>query len=157
MQQFHGEKRHAPFLADRVDPDDMLVIDGRDGAGFAHETLPSPRVHGEVRMQHLEGDGPLQARIVGPQHDAHAAGADQPQDPIAAQPPYFVGQLRGGQHAGKKRDLIARVIRETGHRRSGIRRLVGHTGKRCRGLLFCLARIGRHVGPIADVPPMDTI
>jgi len=60
-------------LIDLVNGDEVVVGDGGGSAGLAAEALAGHFVVRQLRIEHLDGDIALQARIVALQHDAHAA------------------------------------------------------------------------------------
>jgi len=96
-QQWHGDERHAAFLAHLVDGHDALVLHGGHGPSLAQETFLGPGVAGQRRLHHLQGHRTLQLKVFGQKHHAHAARANHPQHPVAAQPAHLAGLLRRDQ------------------------------------------------------------
>jgi hypothetical protein len=66
-----------PHVVQRAD---VRVVELRDGARLAVEALPELRVGGDVRRQHLDGDGAIQPRIARAIHFAHAARPERGDD-----------------------------------------------------------------------------
>ena len=64
-------------LLDRIERDDVGVVQGGSGAGFLLEPAKSLGIVGKCRRQHLDGDVAAEARITGAVHLAHPAGAEQ--------------------------------------------------------------------------------
>jgi hypothetical protein len=54
-------------------------------AGFAQESLAGRRSRGQLGGHDLDGHDPMQLLIEGPEHDAHAAAADQLKNFVVAQ------------------------------------------------------------------------
>jgi len=63
-------------LLDRVDRDDVRVVERSDGLGLALEALPALRVRCHARREDLQRDLAVQARVLGLEDLAHAADAD---------------------------------------------------------------------------------
>jgi hypothetical protein len=71
--------------ADVVDRDDVGVAELRDRLRLAHQPRPGLALaEPHAGAQQLERDPPIELRIVRREHHAHAAGADPPQDHVAA-------------------------------------------------------------------------
>ena len=81
LDQLHGEERLAVDFLDRVNRDDVGVVQRGDRAGFAREPLP---VLGVVSLEDFERDVPLEARVAGPVDLAHAPDAEQGNDFVGA-------------------------------------------------------------------------
>jgi hypothetical protein len=124
-EQRHRQERHPPVLIDLVHRDDVVVLDGRDRLGLAHEAPAGVLVRGQLRPDHLERDVPLEAQVLGQEDDAHAAGPQPLQDAVIPQP--------------------ADLVRAQGRRQEGVRRPVG-------GLLSRGAFAGRHGGGLLRGP-----
>ena len=70
-------------LAAVDDRDDVRVRETRDCLRLATEPLDVLGIVGEVLVQHLERDPPLEARVEGTEDARHAAGAEQVLDLVA--------------------------------------------------------------------------
>ena len=70
--------------ADAVDGRDAGVLQLTRYLRLLHEAPLEVRQVAVVLAQHLEGDGALERRVAGAQHDAHAAAGDLAQDGVAA-------------------------------------------------------------------------
>ena len=81
LDQLHREERLAFDFLDRVDGDDVRVVQRGDGAGFAREALA---VLGVVSLEDFERDVALEARVAGPVDLAHAPDAEQGDDFVGA-------------------------------------------------------------------------
>jgi hypothetical protein len=77
---------HQVIRPDIVQSADIGVIQRRDGAGFAFETLA------EGRLGDLHGDHPAEARIAGLVHFAHTPGSKRGKDFV--RPESFAGRER---------------------------------------------------------------
>ena len=77
---------HQVIRPDIVQSADAGVIQRRDGAGFAFETLA------EGRLGDLHGDHPAEARIAGLIHFAHTPGSYRGKDFV--RPEFFAGRER---------------------------------------------------------------
>ena len=73
--ELHAEVALAVVLADLVDRDDARVIEQRDGLGLVLEPAQLGVVGQHAGLDHLEGDGPVEADLPGLVDDAHAAAA----------------------------------------------------------------------------------
>ena len=85
LDHFHGQKQDSVTSLDRIDRDDVGVVQGGSGAGFPLESAQSLGIVGKCRRQHLDGDVAAEARITGAVHLAHPAGAEQGDDVIGAE------------------------------------------------------------------------
>ena len=72
----HDEELAGRRLADFVDGDDVGVVERRGGARLAQEALDDRRLLGAGVAHHLDRDRPVQPRVEGAEHLAHAAAAD---------------------------------------------------------------------------------
>ena len=79
----HREVDAAVDVARVVDRDDVRVLQRHHELRLAGEALAEPLVPRQGGRDELQRDGPLQAQVVGPVHDAHPAAADQLLDPVA--------------------------------------------------------------------------
>jgi hypothetical protein len=80
VHQLHGQEGVAVLGADVVNVHDVRVVEGRGRTGFLLEAGAALVVLGELGGQDLEGDLPLQPRILGAVHLAHAPDAQGTQD-----------------------------------------------------------------------------
>ena len=71
-------------LAVVVDAGDARVVEHRGGARLGAEPLDELGVRGELGLEHLDRDAAAQPAVDGLPHLAHAAGGDQPLQPVAA-------------------------------------------------------------------------
>ncbi len=83
--ELHGEKRNAVRLLDRVDRDDVGVVQRRDGARLAPEALDPLRRSRHLGRQDLERDLARELRVLGQVDLAHAALAELPENPVLIQ------------------------------------------------------------------------
>ena len=67
-------------LLDRMDRDDVRVVERRDGAGLSLKAREPIRIAGQIGRQDLERDIAAEPRIAGAIHLAHPAGAQQRDD-----------------------------------------------------------------------------
>ena len=121
VQQLHGQVRRAAVLAHLVDRDDMVVLDRRRRPSLAQEPCPR-RLAGRLRrLHHLQRHAPLELRVDGLQHHAHAAAAENPPDAIGPDPPQLVrllrrihelGQLRAQRRSPLAGDRIERGVKD---------------------------------------------
>jgi hypothetical protein len=101
-QQWHRQERHAVLLGGLVDGDDVVVLDGGDRLGLGEEPLQDAGARHQLRLDDLHGDLAFQARVVGLEDHAHAAGAEQRQDVVRPQPAQFAGLVGGTQEAERR-------------------------------------------------------
>ncbi len=73
FDELQGQERNAVRFLDRVDGDDVGMIQGSDGARLALESFTAVRVHRQPWRQHLEGHAASEARVLGGVDLAHAA------------------------------------------------------------------------------------
>src|SRR5262249_45677404 len=69
-----------------VERADAGMIQRRDGTGFAFEALFQIERRRKMAGQDFDGDGPIEARIAGTVHFAHAARAQRRDDFVRAEP-----------------------------------------------------------------------
>lgn len=81
---FHGDEGRAVGVTDLVNRADRRMIQRRGTAGLAHELGLGRRVAGGAGY-HLQRDLAVQGSVVGEEHRAHAAAAEQALDPVAAE------------------------------------------------------------------------
>jgi hypothetical protein len=67
-------------MADVVEGADVRMIEARNDARFAFEALARLGAHGEVPLQHLDRDRPVQAGVAREVDLAHPAGAQHLDD-----------------------------------------------------------------------------
>ena len=58
LEQLHGVPQQLTAGADAVDRDDVRVVEGGGGAGFAPEPLDGALAKGERGWEHFDGDTP---------------------------------------------------------------------------------------------------
>ena len=81
----HDDVVDAILRADVVERADVGMVQAGDGAGLALEALAACGVGGEECGQHLDGDGTVQPRVLGPVHLTHTAGPDRGGDLVGTQ------------------------------------------------------------------------
>ncbi len=77
VDQLEGQKRNAVRLFNRVNGDDVRMIEGGGGQRLALEPFAAIAIAGELARQHLYRDSTLQAGIVGEVDLAHTAFPEQ--------------------------------------------------------------------------------
>ena len=82
FDEFHGEEMDAVGFFDREDGDDVGVIEGGDGAGFALKTGEAVGIARHIGRQNLEGDVAVEFGVGGAIDLAHAAGAEGADDAV---------------------------------------------------------------------------
>lgn len=97
LDELHGEEVHVAGLLDRVDGDDVGVVERGDGLGLALEALAALAVGADRGWEHLEGDAAVEVRILGRVDLAHAAVAEGARDPVVVQrqPDHAASQVAG--------------------------------------------------------------
>ena len=80
--QFHHQVARFVFAADVVERADVRVVQLRDRAGFALETLPQVGTRGEMCRQDLDGDVALEPAVPGAVHLTHATRPNPSDDLI---------------------------------------------------------------------------
>ena len=78
----HRQVQPAVGLAGVVDRDDVRVLERGGQLGLSEEACPEAIVLRQLGGHELERERALQAHVVRPVDDAHAAPADQPLDPV---------------------------------------------------------------------------
>ena len=71
---------HAAFRADRVDGDDVGVVQLRGGLRLDAEASEPAGIDGRAEGKHLEGDAPVERALHGFVDDAHSAAAQRADD-----------------------------------------------------------------------------
>ena len=66
VHQLHGQKTHTIGFFDRVDGDDVGMVESGEGLGLTLETGQPLGVGGQLGRQHLERHLAVQGRILGP-------------------------------------------------------------------------------------------
>ena len=83
FEQLHDDERLAPVvLVDVVDGADVRMIQRGGGPRFAVESLQRVRLGDERLGQELQGNHPREPRVLGLEHDAHAAAAQSLENPV---------------------------------------------------------------------------
>ena len=85
LDVLHGEEALAVGLFDRIDGDDVGMVERGDRLDLALEAGEAVGIFGEGRRQSLQGDLAMQAQILGEVDDPHAALTQFRQDPIVRQ------------------------------------------------------------------------
>ncbi len=80
LDQLHHEEPDRARLLDRIDRDDVRMIQRGGGARFTLEAAEPIGIGGEGRRQDLDRDVTAEAPVAGAVHLAHAAGAEQRHD-----------------------------------------------------------------------------
>ena len=70
------------MLVDRVDRDDVGMVERGDRTRFALEAVASLGVVGQRVREHLQGDAATELRVVGEEDFAHATRADRADDAV---------------------------------------------------------------------------
>ena len=100
LHQFHRQEQPALVLFDRVNRDDVGMIQRGDGSRFAGEALAAIRIGGDGVGQDLEGHPPAEFQVLGLVHLAHPARPKRTHDPV----------VREGRRNHSARTLSARMI-----------------------------------------------
>ena len=77
LDQFHREEDTSVDLINRVDRDDVRVVEGGDGSRFTVEPRDGVGIGFDAGRQHFQRDVPLELRVAGTIDVAHAAAAKQ--------------------------------------------------------------------------------
>ena len=83
--QLHGQKVDLAGLLNRVDGDDVRVVEGGDRLGLALEPLAAGRISRQGFRQDLKGDLAAQAGVLRLEHFAHAAASQLGKDLVMIQ------------------------------------------------------------------------
>ena len=86
LDEAHGIERLPLVLPHFVDGDNMRVIQARRRLGLDPQPPREIRRIQRTRQDHLERHGTIQAQLVSPVDDPHAAAANLPLDPVVAEP-----------------------------------------------------------------------
>ncbi len=84
LDQLHGEEADTLGLLDRVDRDDVGMIQRGQGLGLPLEAVEPLRICGQLGRQHLQGHLAVEAQILGTINLAHTARTELFQDPVMA-------------------------------------------------------------------------
>ena len=103
LDQLHRQEPHAVLILDRIERDDVRVVEAGDDAGFVFESRQAFRVRGHAGRQYLEGHVTTESVIPGPIHLAHAAGAERRDDVVSTES----GAYRDGHRKNLRADSIA--------------------------------------------------
>jgi hypothetical protein len=82
LHQLHRQEEEAVSFLDRVNRDDIRVVEGGDGTRFTFESRPAVGIARRLVRQDLERDLASELRVFGQVDFAHAAGAQRAQDAI---------------------------------------------------------------------------
>jgi hypothetical protein len=86
LDQLHRQEAGRGVVLDRVQGDDVRVVERRYGARLALEALEPLRVRGEALRQHLERDVAAEPGVARAVDLAHPARAQRGDDLVAAEP-----------------------------------------------------------------------
>ena len=86
LDQLHDQCERVARPFEAVNLRDVRMIERGEDFGLALEPRQPLSVLGHVGRQHLEGDLALQRRVLGPVDLAHAAGAQEGEDFVGAEP-----------------------------------------------------------------------
>ncbi len=117
FEELHRQEGDAAILADLVDGDDVVVLRAprppAPRAGNAGVPLSLAARAGSIALRATRR---CELGILGPEDDAHAAGAQHLQDAVGAQPAQLVRSLgRGQEIIGYLRGRVVRGSRDAGH------------------------------------------
>ena len=104
LDELHHEKRGLAVLAVVVEPDDVLVLEGREDACLARESTAKLEILGNPGVEQLDRDVTAQAPVAGAPDRAHATLTDASTQLVAA-----------GDEVGHTREsarVMARLRRE---------------------------------------------
>ena len=85
LDQLHRQEPNAVLILDRIERDDVRVVEAGDDAGFMFKSRQAFRVRGHAGRQDLERNVTTEAAIPRPIHLAHAAGAERRDDVVATE------------------------------------------------------------------------
>ena len=88
FEELHDEIGNPIDRSDVGDVDDVRMLDARGRTSFAEEALDERRVLGESRVENLDRDALLEARVERLVHDAHPSGAKSAPKLVLADPLY---------------------------------------------------------------------
>ena len=94
LDQLHRQEPNAVRILDRIERDDVRVVEAGDDAGFMFESRQAFRVRGHAGRQDLERDVTTEAAIPRPIHLAHAAGAERRDDVVSTESGAYEGRHR---------------------------------------------------------------
>ena len=97
LEQGHGHEWYAAVLANLVDGDHVIVLDGGGRLGFPQEALAGGEAGTTSRQQHFQSHRATQLDVLRSKNDAHAPGTQNAQDAVGPQPAHLSGPLRGPQ------------------------------------------------------------
>jgi hypothetical protein len=80
--ELHGNKLLTLGLIDVVNRNDVRVIQGRGGLRFLYEPPAALRIRDFVRGQDFQGDKPVEVQVLCFVDDAHASGAELPENAV---------------------------------------------------------------------------
>jgi len=135
LDQLHGEEPDAFLLLDRVEHHDVRVVEPRDRAGLALEPREPVRLARHCARQRLDGDLASQARVGGAKHLAHAARAEERDDPVGPETAAGRERHRGtmAQSGGDSRSVVRAAGRAVGGRSDGTPARTRHINRAVRG------------------------
>jgi len=132
-----GNEGNAAVFADLEDGKDVFVIQHGRRLGFEQKPLAEAGHGGNGRLHGFEGNAAFQARVLGQEHHAHAAGAEQFQQAVLGQPADFILGLGWRKEREKVTGLSTCAAAR--HGRGG--RFVGLQGKCIRLPLYHFAHL----------------
>ena len=86
LDQLHRQEPDAVLILDRIERDDIRVVEAGHGARLVFESRQAFGVRGHVGRQHLERDVTTEAAIARTVHLAHAARAERGDDLVLTEP-----------------------------------------------------------------------
>ncbi len=163
--KLHDKEWNAGVLRDRVNRDDVRMIDARRRPRLAKEPFAGWRVQHELRRHQFDRDGPAELGVESAQHHTHGAMADDVEDLVVADAADRARPLGGVESNMAKRRLDRRAALYAGlggfERRFAV--AVGITDRGpLRFLDRCVARAGRKrqsrfVGARTFQPPFSNL
>jgi hypothetical protein len=81
----HCQEGHAVGLLDRVDGDDVGMVESGQRFGFTPEASDACHVASRLWREQLERHAPVQPQVLGGPHVPHPASAQLPEDPVVPQ------------------------------------------------------------------------
>ena len=85
IDQLHRQEVGVAILLDRVDGDDVRVVQCGERARLAAEAFDALRVGGDFRRKHFEGDVAPEGRVGGAVDGSHSAATDEGLDGVATE------------------------------------------------------------------------